>query len=168
VKKKLVLFAMFTVLAGCSGGGAGSSTGSISPAALNLAGAWTVTTVSTQGHGSFSGTATVSQSGAGLGVNGTTTIEDTLGQITVSQTGTALTGTLTNSVHQAITFNFIGALSSGNFTITGSTPCPSSSATQSTSLTGTLTSSSAQGTYTITRGSGCYYPSDAGTFVATK
>jgi hypothetical protein len=25
-----------------------------------------------------------------------------------------------------------------------------------------------QGTYTITRPSGCYYPTDAGTFVATK
>jgi hypothetical protein len=152
-------------LTACGGGGASSSSNS----AMNMAGAWTVTTVSTQGHGSFSGTATVSQSGQGLGVNGSTTLAATIGQIAVSQTGTALTGIIANSI-QKVGYNFIGTLSSGNLTITGSTPCyGASNGTQSTtSITGTITSNSATGTYTITR-SGCYYTSsDAGTFVATK
>ncbi len=142
-----------------------------SNSALNMAGTWTVTTVSTQGqppYGGFSGTAAVSQSGEGLGVNGATTFTTILGSIAVSQTGAALSGTFTNSI-QKVSYNFIGTFSSGNFTITGSTPCGTgSNKTQSTSIVGTITSNSATGTYTITRSSGCYYSSDAGTFVATK
>jgi hypothetical protein len=135
-----------------------------------MAGNWTVTTISTQGHGSFSGTAAVSQSGQGLGANGSTTLAAAaIGQIAVTQTGTALTGIIANSM-QKVGYNFIGTLSSGNLTITGSTPCygVSNSTQSTTSITGTITSNSATGTYTITR-SGCYYTSsDAGTFVATK
>jgi hypothetical protein len=157
-------------LSACGGGGASGSGGS-SNSALNMAGTWTVTTVSTQGHGSFSGTAAVSQSGEGLGVNGATTLAAPVGQIAISQTGTALTGILSNSI-QKVGYNFIGTLSSSNFTVTGSTLCSYHSAqgtTQSTiSITGTVTSNSATGTYTITQGSGCYNSSDAGTFVATK
>jgi hypothetical protein len=139
-----------------------------SNSALNLAGTWTVTTVSTQGHKGFSGTAALSQSGQGLGVNGATTLAAAIGQITVSQNGTALTGTITNSM-QKVGYSFVGTLSSGNLTISGSTSCGTgSNTTQSTSMTGTISSSSAAGTYTITRGSGCYYSNDAGTFVATK
>lgn len=155
------------LLAGCSGSGA-PSTGGSSNSPLNMAGTWTVSTVSTQGHGGSSGTATITQSGDGLGANGTTTIAAPIGQIAISQTGTALTGTITNLL-VPITFNFIGTLSSGNLTISGSTPCGGGTkATQSTSITGTATSNSMQGNYTITRGSGCYYSNDAGTFVATK
>lgn len=159
------LSVLLVVLTACSGGT--SSNGGSSNSALNLAGTWTVTTVSTQGHGSSSGTATLTQSGQGLGVNGATTLAAPIGQIAVSQTGTVLTGKITNSL-VPITFNFIGTLSSGNFTVTGSIPCASSKVTESTSITGIITSTSMQGNYTITRGSGCYYPSDAGTFVATK
>lgn len=137
-----------------------------SNSALNLAGTWTVTTVSTQGHKGFSGTAAVSQSGQGLGVNGATTLAAAIGQISVSQTGAALTGTIANSL-QKVGYNFVGTLSSGNLTITGSSPC-NANVTQSIGITGTITSNSANGTYTITRPSGCYYSSDAGTFVATK
>lgn len=138
-----------------------SGSGSSSPTAINLAGSWTVTAVSTKGQGNFSGTATVTQTGVGLGINGATTFAASIGNIAVSQSGTALTGTLTNSIQHSA-FSFIGTLSGGNFTITGSIPC------SATSIVGTVTSSSMQGTYTITRGSGCYYSSDAGTFVATK
>ena len=141
--------------------------GAPSNPALNMVGNWTVTTVSTQGHKGFSGTAAMSQTGPGLGVNGATTLTANIGQITVSQSGTALTGTITNSI-QKVSYNFIGTLSSGNLTITGSTPCPSASGTYSTSITGTITSNTMQGNYTLTRGAGCYYNSDAGTFVATK
>jgi hypothetical protein len=148
-------------LTACSGGGASSNN-----SAVNLAGTWTVTTVSTQGHKGFSGMAAVSQSGQGLGVDGATTLAAPMGQITVSQTGTALTGTITNSIKK-VGYNFIGTLSGGNLTITGSTPC-GASASQSISIVGTLTSNNAVGTYTITRGSSCYSSSDAGTFVATK
>ncbi len=155
----ILILPILISLIGCSG--------ATSNPALNMAGTWTVTTVSTQGHKGFSGTAAMSQSGPGLGVNGATTLTATIGQITASQTGTALTGTITNSI-QKVSYNFIGTLSSGNLTITGSTPCPSASATRTTSITGTITSNSASGTYTITSGSGCYYSSDAGTFVATK
>lgn len=152
-------------IAACSGSGASSTSGN---SAINEAGTWTVTTVSTQGHGSFSGTAALTQSGQGFGVNGATTLTAAIGQITVSQTGTALNGTITNSIQKAA-YNFIGTLSSGNLTITGSSPCGGgSNSTQSTSIVGAITSNSAAGTYTITRGSACYYPSDAGSFVATK
>jgi len=140
--------------------------GSPSNSALNLAGTWTVTTVSTQGHKGFSGTAAMSQSGQGLGVNGATALAAAVGQINVSQSGTALTGTITNSI-QKVGYNFTGTLSSGNLAITGSTPCGSNNS-QSTSIVGTITSNNATGTYTITRSSACYYSSDAGTFVATK
>lgn len=168
----------FTLLAslalfssGCGGGSTGG--GSSINTAMNLAGTWTVTTVSTQGqppYGGFSGTAAVSQSGEGLGVNGATSFTSILGSIAVSQTGAALTGTFTNSI-QKVSYNFIGTLSGSNFTITSSTSCNGSKASngqESTSITGTITSNSATGTYAISRGSGCYYSSDAGTFVATK
>lgn len=159
------------VLTACGGGGSSGGSSS-SNSAINLAGTWTVTTVSTQGqasYGGFSGTAAVSQSGGGLGVNGTTTLTAIVGSIAVSQTGTALTGTFTNSI-QKVSYNFIGTLSRGNFTITASTSCGGSpnSPQESTSITGTITSDSASGTYTISRPSGCYYSSDTGTFVATK
>ncbi len=159
----LSLFLVF-LLTACSGGS--SSNGGSSTSALNMAGTWTVTTVSTQGHGTSSGTATITQSGQGLGVTGTTTLAAPMGQIAISQTGTALTGTITNSL-VPITFNFIGTLSGGNLTITGSTSC-GGNVTESTGITGTITSTNMQGNYTITRPSGCYYSSDAGTFVATK
>ncbi len=157
----ILILPILISLAGCSG--------ATSNPALNMAGTWSVTTVSTQGqppYGGFSGTAAVSQSGEGLGVNGATTFTAILGSIAVSQTGTALTGTFTNSI-QKVSYTFTGTLSNGNITITGSTPCNTNS-TESTSLTGTITSNTMQGTYTITRGSGCYYHSNAGTFVATK
>jgi hypothetical protein len=135
---------------------------------MNLAGTWTVTTVSTQSHKGFSGTAAVSQSGQGLGVNGATNLTAVIGQIMVSQTGTALTGTIANSI-QKVGYNFIGTLAGGNLTVTGSTTCGSgSNNAQSTSIVGTITSNGASGTYTITRGSSCYSYSDAGTFLATK
>ena len=103
-----------------------------------------------------------------LGVNGATTLAATIGQISVSQTGTALTGTITNSI-QKVGYNFTGTLSSGSLTITGSTTCGSgSNNAQSTSIVGTINSNSASGTYTITRGSNCYSYNDAGTFAATK
>jgi hypothetical protein len=131
-----------------------------------LAGTWTVTTVSSQGHGNSSGTATVSQSGQGLGVNGATTLTAPVGAINVSQGGTGLTGTITNSMGGK-TLNFSGTLSGGNFTVTGSTPC-SASANQSASITGTISSNAMQGTYTISRASSCTFYSDGGTFMATK
>jgi hypothetical protein len=170
-----VVCSTFICLLNACGGGT-SSTGGITKSALNMAGTWTVTTVSTKGqspYGGFSGTATVSQSGQGLGVNGATTLTAVLGSIAVSQTGTTLTGTFTNSV-QKVSYNFIGTLSGGNFTITGSTSCGGSGGSnasnvqESTTITGTVTSTAAQGTYTITRGSSCYYSGDTGTFVATK
>jgi hypothetical protein len=160
----MLLAAATLFLSACNGGASGS--GSATNSALNLAGTWTVKTVSTQGHGTSSGTATVTQSGQGLGVNGTTTLSAPIGQIVLSQTGTALTGSITYEM-QTTTYNYTGTLSSGNLTITGSASC-SATTSQSTSFTGTITSNAIQGTYTITRGSGCYYPSDAGTFVATK
>lgn len=100
-------------------------------------------------------------------MTGTTTLTAPVGQVTLSQTGSVLTGTIKDSLNST-TFNFTGTLSNGNLTISGSAPCPSSTSSTSVSITGTITSSSAQGNYTITRGSGCYYPGDAGTFAATK
>lgn len=168
VVARLAVFGITVFLTACGGGVKSTSNGGSSNSALNLSGTWTVKTVSTQGHGSSTGTAPITQSGQGLGANGATTLAAAaLGQISISQTGTALTGTITNSL-VPITFDFIGTLSNGNFTITGSTPCDPKTTSESTSITGTITSSSMQGTYTITRPSGCYYPTDAGTFVATK
>ncbi len=155
----LCLF-VFSLACGCNGSASGNSP-------LNMVGSWTIHTVSTQGHGSFSGTATVAQSGVGLGKNGATTLTAPIGTIAVSQSGTALNGTLTDSI-KGLQFSFIGTLSGGTITITGSTPCPSSTQTDSISITGTITSTNMQGTYTITRGSNCYYPSDGGSWVATK
>lgn len=153
------------LLTACSGASNGS--GSTNPA-LNLAGTWTVTATSTQGHGSSSAVATVSQSGQGLGVAGATTLSAPVGQVAVTQTGTTLAGSITNLM-KVSTLNFAGTLSSGNLTATGSANCPALNSKQvTTSITATLTSSSAQGTYTVTRGSGCYGTSDAGTFTATK
>ena len=113
----LCLF-VFSLACGCNGSASGNSP-------LNMVGSWTIHTVSTQGHGSFSGTATVAQSGVGLGKNGATTLTAPIGTIAVSQSGTALNGTLTDSI-KGLQFSFIGTLSGGTITITGSTPCPSS------------------------------------------
>lgn len=162
----VLLAAGITFIISACGGGSASSTNGSGNSALNMTGTWTIKAVSTQGYGNFSGTATVTQSGQGLGVNGTTALTAAVGKITLSQTGTALTGTITNSL-QAVTYSFIGTLSNGDFTITGSAPC-SESGSQSTSIAGTIASDAAQGTYTISRSSKCYYSSDAGTFVATK
>jgi hypothetical protein len=149
------------LLIACNSGGSSISNPS------NLAGNWTLTATSTQGHGSFSGSTAVSQTGVGLGTNGTTTLSATPGHISVSQTGTALTGTITYGL---LAYNFTGTLSGSSFTATGSSPiCPG--VTITTSITGTVTSNSAQGTYTVTRGLNCSYGypySDAGTFTATK
>ncbi len=158
----MVLAAGITLsLTACGGAGAPSG-----PSSLNLAGTWTVKAVSTQGHGTSSGTAAVSQSGQGLGVNGSTTLAAPIGGMTVSQTGTALTGTITNSM-KAATFNFTGTLFSGALTITGSTSCGVNS-TQTLSMTATLASNAAQGTYTVSHTANCYSSTDAGTFTATK
>ena len=103
------LCATLFLVSACGGGSTG---GSSSNSAMNLAGTWTVKTVSTQGqppYGGFSGTAAVSQSGEGIGVNGATTFTTILGSIAASQTGAALTGTFTNSIQQ-VSYNFIGTL----------------------------------------------------------
>jgi hypothetical protein len=142
-----------------------SNTSSGNPA-LNLAGSWTVTAASSEGKGTVSGTANVAQSGQGLGTNGLTTLTAVVGSISFSQSGTSLTGTITDSM-KGVTYNFTGTLSGDNLTITGSAAC-SVQGTQSVSLTGTITSTSTQGSYTITRSSNCYYSGDAGTWTATK
>lgn len=142
------------------------SNGSGGNAAMNMAGAWTVTAVSTEGKGTVSGTANLAQLGQGLGTNGVTTLTAVVGSISFSQSGTSLTGTITDSI-KGVTYSFTGTLSGENLTITGSAPC-SVQGTQSVSLTGTITSTSTQGSYTITRSSNCYYSGDGGTWTATK
>jgi hypothetical protein len=150
-----------------------SCSGVSSNSALDLAGTWTLKAVSTKSQGSFSGTATITQSGSGLGTNGTTTLTAPIGQVSISQTGTALTGTITYSLLRSTSgkvnfdFDFIGTFSNGNLTITGTTGV-APSCISATSISGTVTSNSIQGTYTITRNSDCSYQSDTGTFVATK
>ena|SRR5580658_9278645 len=151
---------VFFVACGCNGGSGGTSP-------LNLAGSWTVHAVSTQNHGSSSGSTTVAQSGVGLGENGATTLTASVGTIAVSQSGSALSGTVTTST-KGPQYSFTGTLSGGAITITGSAPCPSGTQTVSLSITGTITSTSMQGTYTITHGSNCSYPSDAGSLAAAK
>jgi len=131
-----------------------------------MAGAWTVTAISSEGKGTVSGSANVAQSGQGLGAGGVTTLTVAVGSISFSQSGTSLTGTITDST-KAVTYNFTGTLSGDNLTITGSAPC-SGQGTQSVSLTGTITSTSTQGNYTITRSSNCNNSSDAGTWTGTK
>ena len=159
----LMLFALL-LFVGCNGI---SKTGSSGNSAINMAGAWTATVVSTQGQGTVSGTTNVEQSGQGPGTNGVTTLTAVVGSITVSQSGTSLTGTLTNSL-KGITYNFTGTLSGNNLTITGSAPCSNiQGSTTSISITGTITSTSMQGNYTITRSSNCAF-GDAGTWTATK
>jgi len=133
---------------------------------MNLAGAWTVTAISSDGLGTVSGTASVEQSGQGLGANGMTTLTAVVGSISVSQLSTNLVGTITDSI-KGVTYNFSGTLSSGNLTITGAAPC-SVQGTQSVNITGAITSTDMQGNYTITRSSNCYYAGDAGTWTATK
>jgi hypothetical protein len=145
------------------------NSGSNSSSNVNLAGTWTGQIVSSQGNGTFSGTATVAQSGAGLGNNGATTLTAPVGTITISETGTTLTGTITDSNQGTAndTHSFSGTLSGGNITITGSSPC--SQGTRSISITGTITSTSMQGNYTVTQSGGDgYCKSDAGTWTATK
>jgi len=163
-------------LTSCTGGiSSGSGSGN---SAINMAGTWKITTVSTSGNApndgfsGFSGaTMPLSQSGVGLGVNGETTLSATIGTITLTQSGAVLIGTITYSIPvmggPKVSYNFAGTLSGGSFTITGSVSCGGNS-TQSTTLVGTVTSNSASGTYTVNRGSGCYYTSTAGSFVATK
>src|ERR1039458_2319366 len=90
----------------CSSNGNSSSGNS----AMNMAGAWTVTAVSTEGKGTVSGTANVEQSGQGLGTNGVTTLTAVVGSISFSQSGTRLTGTITDSI-KGVTYNFTGTLS---------------------------------------------------------
>jgi hypothetical protein len=143
-----------------------SSSSSSGNSGMNMAGAWTVTAVSTEGKGTVSGAANVEQSGQGLGTNGVTTLTAVVGSISFSQSGTSLTGTITDSI-KSVTYNFTGTLSGDNLTITGSAPC-SVQGTQSVNLSGTITSTSTQGNYTITRSSNCYYSGDAGTWTATK
>lgn len=133
---------------------------------MNLAGAWTITAMSSQGRGTVSGSANLAQSGQGVGTDGVTIFTAVVGSISVTQSGTSLTGTISDSVKDVI-YNFTGNLSDGNFTITGSAPC-SEQGTQSVSITGAITSASLQGNYTITRSSNCYYSGDAGTFTAAK
>ena len=135
---------------------------SSSKPAVNMAGTWTVQAVSTQ-LGTLSGTATVAQSGAGLGNNGTTTLTAAVGTIAISESGPILTGTLTDSI-KGINYSFSGTLSGGNIAIEGSAV----SCVLSASITGTITSTSMQGNYTITRSSDCFSSNDAGTWTATK
>ena len=143
-----------------------SSNGSSGNSGMNMAGAWTVTAISSEGKGTVSGTANVGQSGQGLGTNGVTTFTAVVGSISFSQLGTSLIGTITDSI-KGVTYNFSGTLSGDNLTITGSAPC-SVQGTQSVNITGTITSTNMQGNYTITRSSNCYYSSDAGTWTAAK
>jgi hypothetical protein len=150
-----------------------SACGSTGNSALNLAGTWTITTVSTQGHKGASGSLVVSQTGQGLGVNGSTALGGTvgqiaLGQISLTQTGTALTGAVANSA-QKVVYNFTGTLSGSNLTLSGSASCGSGvNSTQSTGIVGTITSNAASGTYTVSSASACHANGDAGTFTATK
>jgi hypothetical protein len=143
-----------------------SSNSSSGNSGMNLAGAWTVTAASSEGKGTVSGAANLVQSGQGLGTNGLTTLTAVVGSISFSQSGASLTGTITDSI-KGVTYNFTGTLSGDSLTIAGSAPC-SVQGTQSVSLTGTISSASTQGNYTITRSSNCYYSGDAGTWTATK
>lgn len=152
----LALGTLLLLLAACSSSSKPNS---------NMAGNWAGQTVSSQGNGTFSGTATVAQSGVGLGNDGTTTLTAPVGTITISESGNTLTGTFTDSI-QGTNHNFSGTLSGGNITITGSSPC--GGGTRSISITGTFTSTSMQGTYTITQDPDSYCNSDAGTWTATK
>jgi hypothetical protein len=160
----LLASALALLLVACSSNSGGNSSSGNS--ALNMAGAWTITAASSEGKGTVSGTANVAQSGQGLGTNGMTTLTAVVGSISFSQSGTGLTGTITDSI-KGVTYNFTGTLSGDNLTVTGSAPC-SVQGTQSVSLTGTITSTSTQGSYAITRSSNCYYSGDAGTWTATK
>jgi hypothetical protein len=162
----LLLFVLLLCGLGCNSTNNGSSGSGNS--GMNMAGVWTVTAVSTEGNGTFSGTATLQQSGQGLGISGVTTLTAAVGSVTFTQSDTSLTGTLTDSIKNAI-YNFTGTLSSGNLTITGAAiPCGGGGiGTQSANITGTITSTSGQGSYTIMR-SGCYYLGDSGTWTATK
>ena len=143
-----------------------SSNSSSGNSGMNLAGAWTVTAASSEGKGTVSGAANLVQSGQGLGTNGLTTLTAVVGSISFSQSGASLTGTITDSI-KGVTYNFTGTLSGDSLTIAGSAPC-SVQGTQSVSLTGTISSASTQGNYTITSSSNCYYSGDAGTWTATK
>jgi hypothetical protein len=132
---------------------------------LNLAGAWTITAASSEGHGTVSGSTNVAQTGQGIGTAGVTTVTASVGSITFSQSGTSLTGLITDSI-KGVSYNFTGTLSGDSIAITGSAPC-NGQGTQSVTIIGTITSTSTQGNYAITRSS-CYYASDAGTWTATK
>lgn len=145
-----------------------TSSNSSSNSAINMAGNWTLTTTSTEGHGTLSGTADVAQSGQDIGTNGATTLTAVVGSISVSQSGTSLNGTFTNPI-KGVSYNFTGTLSGGNVTITGSpVPCSDGVGNTSINITGTITSTNMKGHYTTTRDSGCFYPADAGTWTATK
>jgi hypothetical protein len=160
----LILSALALLPVACSSNS--SSNSSSGNSSMNMGGAWTVTAISSEGQGTVSGTASVEQSGQGLGTNGATTLTAVVGGITVSQLGTSLIGTVTDSI-KGVTYNFSGTLSGDNLTITGSAPC-SVQGTQSVSITGAITSTNMQGNYTITRSSNCYYSGDAGTWTAAK
>jgi hypothetical protein len=134
---------------------------------MDVTGNWTLTVTSTQGQGTVSATGDVAQSGQGLGTNGVTTLSANgiIGSITISQSGSNLTGTLSNPM-KGVSYNFTGTLSGGNITITGSVAC--GMGVQTTTISGTVSSTKMHGDYTTTRDSGCYYPSDAGAWSATK
>jgi uncharacterized protein YdeI (BOF family) len=166
-QQTLVLGSTLLLLAVACNSCSGASSNSSSNSPMNMAGNWTLTATSAKGQGTFSGTADVAQSGTGIGTNGATTLTAVVGSLSVSQSGTSLTGTLTNSINGNI-YSFTGTLSAGNITITGSTPCLDGTGTTSISITGTITSSSMQGNYTIMRSAGCYNPNDVGTWTVTK
>ena len=160
----LLVSALALLPVACSSNTGKNSTGGNS--GMNMAGAWTVTAISSESKGTVSGTASVEQSGQGPGTNGATTLTAVAGNISVSQLGTSLIGTITDSI-KGVTYNFSGTLSGDSLTITGSAPC-SVQGTQSVSLAGTMTSTSMQGTYTIARSSNCYYSGDVGTWTPAK
>lgn len=158
VSGALLLFAV-----ACNGANPSNNSGGNSP--MNVAGNWTLTVTSTQGQGTVSATADVTQSGQGIGANGTTTLSGAAGNISIAQSGTNLTGILTNGIN-GVNYNFLGTLSGSNITIAGSVAC--GMGVQSTSITGTISSTKMHGTYTVTRDSACFHPSDAGAWAATK
>lgn len=151
-------------LAACNSGTSNTSNNP-SSSALNLAGTWTVITTSTQGHGSTSTTAALTQSGTGIGVDGSTTLSAPAGSIAMTESGTALSGTVTQGTRKV--FSFSGTLSNGNLSLSGTNAC-SGQVVETNTIAGTVTSTKISGTYTLTRPPGCYYPNDAGTFTATK
>ena len=167
--RKLIVLLLLVLpnigLTGCSGSGGSSNSSIPSSSAIDLGGTWTLTTTSTQGQRNLSATATVTQTGAGVGKDGATTLTAPMAKLVISQTGTVISGTITNTLSSQA-FNFSGTLSNGNLFATGPTVCASSNKPEVGSITATVTSTTIQGSYTASR-NGCSF-SDAGTFLATK